>query len=216
MGGGSSVNVQAANRGLPRDYDEWAELGATGWAWDDVLPYFIRLENDLDCGGPLHGKTVRSRSGASCRLSGRPSRKRRRRPSPPATSVPHDQNGEFGDGLFPPAFLQPGRPARVDGDGLSDDARCARGRTCVIWAETQVTKLLLAGPRAEGIVATRRDGTEAKVRARRVVVTAGALQTPAILMRAGIGAGAHLRDLGIQVTIDRAGRRPEPAATTRR
>ncbi|MFC7737310.1 MFS transporter [Roseomonas sp. GCM10028921] len=56
MGGGSSINVQAANRGLPRDYDEWASLGATGWGWEDVLPYFRRLERDLDCDGPLHGR----------------------------------------------------------------------------------------------------------------------------------------------------------------
>ena len=56
MGGGSSINVQSANRGLPRDYDEWAANGATGWAWDDVLPYFRKLESDLTFPfSPLHG-----------------------------------------------------------------------------------------------------------------------------------------------------------------
>ena len=55
LGGGSSVNVLVANRGLPRDYDQWAELGAEGWGWDDVLPYFRRLERDTDYAGPLHG-----------------------------------------------------------------------------------------------------------------------------------------------------------------
>ena len=105
MGGGSSINVQSANRGLPRDYDEWAELGATGWAWNDVLPYFIKLENDLDCNGPLHGKA-----------GPLPIRRTTRNAWPPfahavatafATSnLPFrlDQNGEFEDGLFPPAF----------------------------------------------------------------------------------------------------------------
>ena len=56
-GGGSSINYQAANRGAPDDYDEWAELGATGWGWHDVLPYFKKLEDDADFGGSaLHGK----------------------------------------------------------------------------------------------------------------------------------------------------------------
>src|SRR5471030_1376983 len=48
MGGGSSINVQSANRGLPRDYDDWAANGAAGWGWDDVLPYFRKLERDVN------------------------------------------------------------------------------------------------------------------------------------------------------------------------
>ena len=55
IGGGSSINAQMANRGAPEDYDGWAEMGAEGWGWDDVLPYFRKLETDLDFGGPLHG-----------------------------------------------------------------------------------------------------------------------------------------------------------------
>src|SRR5579863_566513 len=56
MGGGSSVNFQAANRGHPSDYDEWAAAGAAGWAWQDVLPYFRKLEDDHDFANDLHGK----------------------------------------------------------------------------------------------------------------------------------------------------------------
>ena len=71
IGGGSSINVQSANRGLPRDYDEWRDLGARGWAWDDVLPYFRKLETDLDFEGPLHGSDgpiTRSARVVSCRV----------------------------------------------------------------------------------------------------------------------------------------------------
>ncbi len=105
MGGSSSINVQAANRGLPRDYEAWAALGAEGWAWDDVLPYFRRLETDLDCGGPLHGHD-----------GPLPIRRILEPAWPPfahavarafdATGLPRrvDQNGEFEDGIFPPAF----------------------------------------------------------------------------------------------------------------
>ena len=56
LGGGSSINGQLANRGAPGDFDEWERLGATGWAWEDVLPYFRKLERDHDFEGPLHGR----------------------------------------------------------------------------------------------------------------------------------------------------------------
>src|SRR5207237_8906186 len=57
MGGSSSINFQAANRGFPEDYNEWVAQGAAGWGWRDVLPYFMRLEDDADFDGELHGKT---------------------------------------------------------------------------------------------------------------------------------------------------------------
>ena len=56
IGGGSSVNGMVANRGLPSDYADWVARGATGWDWDDVLPFFRKLEDDRDFDGPLHGK----------------------------------------------------------------------------------------------------------------------------------------------------------------
>ncbi len=57
LGGGSSINGICANRGSPYDYDEWAAIGAHGWSWSDVLPYFKKLETDADYGEPLHGKS---------------------------------------------------------------------------------------------------------------------------------------------------------------
>ena len=55
MGGGSSINYQAANRGTPDDYNEWETMGAAGWNWEGVLPYFRKLESDQEFDGPLHG-----------------------------------------------------------------------------------------------------------------------------------------------------------------
>ena len=52
LGGGSSINGQMANRGAPTDYDEWEARGAEGWGWNDVLPYFKKVERDLDFDGP--------------------------------------------------------------------------------------------------------------------------------------------------------------------
>ena len=59
LGGGSSINGQLANRGAPTDYDEWHARGATGWNWDNVLPYFKKVERDMDFDGPWHGKEGR-------------------------------------------------------------------------------------------------------------------------------------------------------------
>ena len=59
LGGGSSINGQMANRGAPTDYNEWASRGAEGWGWDQVLPFFKKVERDLDFDGPYHGKEGR-------------------------------------------------------------------------------------------------------------------------------------------------------------
>ena len=205
MGGGSSVNVQSANRGLPRDYDAWAALGAAGWSWDDVLPYFRKLETDLDCDGELHGK-----SGPI------PIRRIHRDAWPPfahasaqafeASGLPFrlDQNGEFGDGLFPPAF------SNIDNRRLSTaagylTAEARRRANLAIQADATVLRLLMSDARAEGVLVRRKDGSEATIPARRVILTAGALQSPAILLRAGVGPGEALRSLGIPVALERPG-----------
>ena len=59
LGGGSSINGQLANRGAPTDYDEWAARGAAGWDWNSVLPYFKKVERDMDFDGPWHGNEGR-------------------------------------------------------------------------------------------------------------------------------------------------------------
>ena len=59
MGGGSSINGQMANRGSPNDYDDWGRQAAKGWSWEACLPYFLRLERDVDYGGDLHSSEGR-------------------------------------------------------------------------------------------------------------------------------------------------------------
>jgi 5-(hydroxymethyl)furfural/furfural oxidase len=204
LGGGSSINVQSANRGLPRDYDEWRDLGARGWGWDDVLPYFRKLETDLDFDGPHHGKDgpipIRRISkpdwppfgaavGEAFAASGAPFRQ--------------DQNGEFEDGIFPPAFSNR-NDRRVSAASAYLDKATRRRSNLTVWTGTPVEALVMDSRRADG-VRVMRDGESVLIRARRVVVTAGAILSPAILMRAGIGPAAALRALGIDVVIDRAG-----------
>ncbi len=205
MGGSSSVNVQSANRGLPRDYDVWAALGATGWGWNDVLPYFRKLETDLDFGGPLHGTN-----------GPLPIRRILEPDWPPfaraaalaldASGLPRrlDQNGEFEDGLFPAAFSNR-NDARVSAAAAYLDTPTRARPNLAIAAETQVTALSTDERRVTGAMLRRADGSERQVSARHVVLCAGALQSPALLMRAGVGPAGHLRDCGVAVVADRPG-----------
>lgn len=205
LGGGSSVNMVVANRGLPRDYDEWAALGAEGWDWQGVLPYFRKLETDEQYGDdPLHGATgpvpisrvdpanwndfTRATVAALDQLG---------------LENIHDQNGRFEDGYFPPTFT-------LKGDERFSAARAYLGpevrarANLTIWTETQVEQLLFDGKVITGVQA-RRKGGQIIVAAKQVVLAAGSLQTPAILQRAGIGPAALLKSLGIEVLADRPG-----------
>jgi len=206
MGGGSSVNVQSANRGLPRDYDDWAAHGAAGWAWQDVLPYFRKLERDVDfAGGDLHG-------------SDGPVPIRRILPDdwPPfCHAFAHglrangfapllDQNGEFGDGYFPGAF------SNLDDRRVSTavaylDAVTRRRPNLSIFARMRVESIRMEGTAARGVVAVAANGERVSFDAREVVLSAGALQSPALLLRAGIGPRDDLAALGIDCRLDRPG-----------
>lgn len=205
MGGGSSINVQAANRGLPRDYDEWATLGAKGWSWNEVLPYFNRLEHDLDFAGPLHGAEgpipIRRILPTDWPIFGEAVATAL---SATGLKLRQDQNGEFEDGIFPPAFSNRDDCRVSTAIGYLGAAIRAR-KNLEIMAEATVTKLSFAERSVEGVSIRRKDGTSQEVRAGRVILTAGALQSPAVLMRAGIGAGEHLRAKGIAVVADRPG-----------
>jgi 5-(hydroxymethyl)furfural/furfural oxidase len=198
LGGGSSINGQMANRGAPTDYAEWVSRGAEGWDWASVLPYFRRVERDLDFDGPLHGRDGRipvrrimpdhwnnhARAAAQA-FEGAGYR-----------YLP-DQNGEWEDGYFPITISNQNETRASAAMGYLDrDTRQRANLT--VSCETQVTRLLFDGTRCIGVVA-QVAGKEQEFRAREIILSAGAIHTPAALMRAGIGPAAHLRDLGIPV-----------------
>ena len=204
IGGGSSINVQSANRGLPRDYDEWRDLGARGWGWNDVLPYFRKLETDLDFGGEQHGS------------DGPIPIRRILQPDWPSfgqavaeafatASLPFraDQNADFADGIFPPAFSNR-NDRRVSAAMAYLDAATRRRANLAIWSDSRVHALVMDGPRAAAVRGTR-GGVPFVVKAQRVVVTAGAIHSPAVLMRSGIGPAALLQRLGVAVAVERRG-----------
>ena len=150
MGGGSSVNFQAANRGHPSDYDEWAEAGAAGWAWQDVLPYFRKLENDRDFANEFHGKggplpIERMKRAEWCGFSHATARALEEA----GLGYLDDQNGPFVDGYF--AATQNNTPAhRVSAAMAYLDAATRRRTNLRILSKSHVRELLFEGDRAIG------------------------------------------------------------------
>jgi 5-(hydroxymethyl)furfural/furfural oxidase len=198
LGGGSSINGQLANRGAPTDYDEWEARGAAGWSWKDVLPYFRKVERDLDFDGPFHGKDGRipvrriSREhwtghsqavAAACKLAG-------------YDFLP-DQNGEFVEGYFPVTHSNQAEQ-RVSAAMGYLDRETRKRANLTISTNTQVKQLLFEGTRCVGVKAVV-DGREQAFRGREVVLSCGAIHSPAHLLRAGIGPVGHLKDMGIAV-----------------
>ncbi len=204
MGGGSSVMGMVALRGTPDDYAEWVALGASSWGWDAVLPYFNKLERDLDFSGPLHGDAG-------------PIPIRRTPPAqwPPLSraihqyalerQMPHvaDMNGDFRDGY---ASLPMSNTAerRASAAMCYLDAAVRARNNLAIAASATVIGLLIDGRRITGVVAML-DGERHEFRAAEVILCAGALHSPALLMRAGIGPAAEIRNVGIEIVADLPG-----------
>ncbi len=198
LGGGSSINGQMANRGAPTDYAEWVARGAEGWEWDKVLPYFKKVERDLDFSNEWHGKdgripvrripvehwTKHARAvGEACKLAG-------------MQFLP-DQNGEFVDGYFPVTHSNASEQ-RVSAAMGYLDAETRKRPNLTISTNTQVKSLLFDGTQCVGVTAMV-DGKETEFRSKEVILSSGAIHSPAHLMRAGIGPVGHLRDMGIPV-----------------
>ena len=203
MGGGSSVMGLVALRGLPSDFDAWAKAGAEGWAWTDVLKYFHRIENDLD----------RDRSQSEAR----PYTIRRvpadewpgfvtameRAATTHGLPVVGDINENPGDGFFP-------MPVSQNGESRSTSASCyltqavRRKSNLAIMAEAQVTALRFDGTRACGAI-VERAGETIQIDAREIILCAGAIHSPSILLRAGIGPVEEVKKHGIVPLADRRG-----------
>ena len=204
MGGGSSINGMMANRGSPLDYEDWVERGAAGWGWDDVLPFFKKMESDRDFDGPLHGKEG-------------PIGVRRLFPDvwPGYTAAImnaanaegfdyfDDMNAEFEDGYFPVTISNiDDKRVSANVAYLTMEVRARQNFDILDQAEVQC--LNFEGTRITGLTVRLPEGAH-KILANEVIVCGGSTHSPAILMRSGIGPAAQLSHLGIGVVADRAG-----------
>ncbi len=204
LGGGSSINGQLANRGAPTDYDEWDARGAKGWNWDAVLPFFKKVERDLDFDGPYHGQSGRipvrrimperwnGHAIAAGEAFGRA-----------GYEFLADQNGEFRDGYFP-ITMSNAEEQRVSAAIGYLDPDIRKRENLEISTDTQVRELLFEGVRCVGVKALVK-GREQEFRANEVIVSSGAIHSPAHLLRAGIGPALALSELGIETRTNLPG-----------
>ncbi len=198
MGGGSSVNAMIALRGLPGDFEEWTALGARGWAWDDVLPHFRALERDTDFTDDLHGRdgpiSIRrvpraDWPGLCQNVAGALARQ--------GWQHVADMNGAVRNG-YCSVPMSNTRERRIStAIGYLTPAVRARANLRIL-ADTFVEAILMEGRRAVGVRISRGGVTE-ELRGAEIVVSAGALHSPALLQRAGIGPAAALRQAGVEV-----------------
>lgn len=204
MGGGSSIMGMIMLRGLPMDYDGWAAQGATGWDWNSVLPVFRALETDLDFDGPDHGKTgptiIRRHRRARWPQLAQASGAYYDRNDTPFLA---DMNTEFGDGYaaLPIAGSVHARASSASAY-LTADVRQRPNLTII--AKGMVERLICDGARVTGVAATVA-GQPQTYLARETVLTLGALLTPWMLQRSGIGDAAMLKEHGVEVRANRPG-----------
>src|ERR1700749_3093314 len=194
LGGSSSSNAMVYPRGNRADYDEWAAMGLSGWGWDDVLPYFIRAEDNERGASEGHG------AGGPLGVSDDPSRHRTCEACIEAgvqAGLPRNQdfNGPSQDGVGWYQVTQRNRMRCSAAVGYLHPALARENLTVVTGAH--VTRVLLDGTRAAGVEVDR-GGAPEEIRAEReVILSAGAYQSPQILMLSGIGPAEHLAMVGI-------------------
>ncbi|HTE81240.1 MAG TPA: GMC family oxidoreductase N-terminal domain-containing protein [Reyranella sp.] len=205
IGGSSTINGQIAIRGIPDDFEDWAREGAAGWSWNDVLPYFCKLENDDDYGdAPYHGKTgpipvYR----APVEAWGHVDRAVMKAGLALGYGWCPDHNAPEGTGVSPYAINSRAGLRISTNDGYLEPARGRPNLTIV--GNAIVDSLTFEGNRAHanGVRVTV-GGESLSVRARReVLLCAGAIHSPAVLQRSGIGPRAWLDGLGIKLVADR-------------
>ena len=201
VGGCGATNVTTALRGLLSDYDEWEKAGNPGWAFDKILPFFLRLERDLDYQDEWHGRagplpirryqnveltSVQRAFVETCITCGY------------ANVADHNSPGAVGVGPFPMNTLNGIRQSTA----LTYLAPARRRPNLKIRGGIMVDRVLFKGDRAVGIQSA---GTTERIYGNLIILAAGTYGSPAILMRSGLGPAEQLRSLGIEVRADLGG-----------
>jgi len=202
LGGSGSINGLVFLRGAPSDYDGWEALGAKGWGYKDVLPYFKRMEHNVrgadayrGQGGPMTISDIKKPSATSKAFV------------EACTRLQYPLNPDFNG-------------ERIDGVGtvqlnVRNGWRCStaagylkpnlKRKNLTLMAHTMVRRILFEGRRAVG-VEVEQGGSIKRIAARReVIVSGGAINSPVLLMNSGVGPAAELKQVGIEVHHDLPG-----------
>jgi choline dehydrogenase len=197
LGGSSAINGLGHVWGDPSDYDLWAQKGCTGWSWADLAPHFAAYERADQAGdhrgqaGLLHVE----------HLAETPPLVARMRDAAAAIGLPtpSDMNGPVREGF---STFQQTRRGRARHSAARAFLAPALRRGVALFDRALATRIVLREGRAAGI-AIRRNGVEQVVEARReVILAAGAIGSPQLLMLSGLGPATQLRPLGIAVARD--------------
>ncbi|MDP9385386.1 MAG: FAD-dependent oxidoreductase [Actinomycetota bacterium] len=204
LGGSSSMNAMLYVRGRPLDYDLWEKQGARGWGWDDLLPYFLKSEDNARGASEFHGAGGPLK--VSEQRSPRASVDRRLLDASVAAGIPRidDYNGPEQDGVSMFQVNQQGGARFSAADAF---LKPVKGRPNLeIRTGAQVRGIELEGTRAIGVRVGGRFGREETIRAEReVILCAGAIGSPQLLQLSGIGAADDLRAVGVEVRHDLPG-----------
>ncbi|MEM1397389.1 MAG: GMC family oxidoreductase N-terminal domain-containing protein, partial [Pseudomonadota bacterium] len=200
LGGSSSINAMIYIRGTASDYDSWEAAGAEGWSYKDVLPYFKKAEtnergaNDFHGGdGPLSVSDLRCKNLISDEFLSAARELQ--------LPINEDFNGETQEGVgYYQVTQHNGRRCSAAVAYLHPASERAN---VSVFTDARVMRVAFEGNRATGVIAAGKDGNWRKLTAHKeVILSAGAFQSPHLLMLSGIGPKKHLSDHGIEVRVD--------------
>lgn len=203
LGGSSAINAMVYIRGHRSDYDHWAALGNPGWSYDELMPYFLRSEDNANFkdefhgqGGPLPVANLRT---------GNPFHRAYLDAARQAGfSVTHDFNGAEQEGIGIYQVTQKNGERWSAARSYLHPHIGNRPNLRVVTG-SQATRILFEGHRAVGVVCTHA-GQEKIYRARKeVILSAGVFHTPQLLMVSGVGPAQHLSEVGVKVLHDLPG-----------
>ncbi len=202
IGGSGAINGMVYFRGHPTDFDAWADMGAKGWSYRDVLPYFTRTENNEDFpasvfhgrGGPVNVKYPAGRKPNPLNRAYMEALASLQFKHCPDFNGPDPEGYGFRQGLI--------RDGRRESTARAMLRPAMKRQNLTVVTDAQAARIMMDGRRATGIKLL--DGREIHARAE-VVLCAGAVQSPQLLLLSGIGPAAHLRSVGIEVVHDLPG-----------
>jgi choline dehydrogenase len=202
LGGSTSINAMMYLRGVPADYDNWEQLGNSGWGWKDVLPYFRRSERNSRGSSELHGdhgslyvEDLRDPNPLSRVFI----------ESAQAIGLPYnpDLNGSQLEGVGWVQVTQHQGRRWSTADAFLRPA--VRRSNLHVLTDAESTRVLMQDNQAVGVEYRRERTLQVATATREVILSGGTVGSTQLLLLSGIGPAQHLRELGIEVVVDLPG-----------